>query len=295
MQISIATTNGKTINLEVEDSESVLQIKQKINLLEGIPSDHQKLILNGLLLEDLKTLADYQASKELPFTLKVKEISVQIKCIGEAPFFIEVEPTETVAHLKTRIFEVKGIKVDDMSLTFKGKKLDNDSAIISSYGLRDKAILLLVKRSKPNLSTSSSSSPPSVASNCLNNCGFFGNPATMNYCSKCFKDLGLSNNNNNNVSIKKEEIISEETKKEVVTEEKENKESESPKQTDKSKCWKCNKKIGIYGFECRCKYFFCEKHRYNDLHDCKFNYSEFQKANLVVKLEKVVEKKVKDI
>ena len=67
------------------------------------------------------------------------------------------------------------------------------------------------------------------------------------------------------------------------------------KQIDTSKCWKCNKKIGIYGYQCRCKYFFCDKHRYNDLHNCSFDYNEFQKANLVVKLEKVVERKVTDI
>ena len=44
------------------------------------------------------------------------------------------------------------------------------------------------------------------------------------------------------------------------------------KQTNTSRCWTCNKKIGLLGFKCKCEYFFCAEHRYSDKHTCAFDY-----------------------
>ena len=38
-------------------------------------------------------------------------------------------------------------------------------------------------------------------------------------------------------------------------------------QTNTSRCWKCRKKIGLTGFQCKCEYFFCAQHRYSDRHE----------------------------
>ena len=149
MLVYIKGMTGRTFTIEVGPSETIGELKNKIQDKSGILPD--QLIFLGKSLEDEKTLSHYKIKREDTFHLLThpkETFDVLVNLPSGDIVSFSVHPNDSIGKLKTKISEEKEILQHRQQLIFCGKILE-DKHTMFHYKIRDGNSLNLILKASP--------------------------------------------------------------------------------------------------------------------------------------------------
>ena len=145
MQIFVRNLSGKTITLEVDNSDTVESAKCKIEDKDGLPVYRQYLVYAGREMQNDKRLGEYHVRRASTLHLYLclsctGAMQVHVKTPSGKTIPIEVWREDTIETVKREIQAKIGVPLDQQRLSFCGEQLNKDDCL-QCYGIGEGAEL----------------------------------------------------------------------------------------------------------------------------------------------------------
>ncbi|KAJ0512750.1 putative Ubiquitin-like domain-containing protein [Helianthus annuus] len=149
MNIFIKTFTGETITLEVKPSDTIYNVKAKIQDKVPVPWYEQALIFDKRVLENKDTLDNFPIKNESRLTLMRTSgfLYISIKTLTGETITQEVKHSDTIDTIKVKIENKVHIPSDEMVLIFNGVVLDNRDTL-ADFHINKESMLTLMRMSR---------------------------------------------------------------------------------------------------------------------------------------------------
>ncbi|KAK1438155.1 hypothetical protein QVD17_03958 [Tagetes erecta] len=148
-EINIKTASDKTICVKVNDSDTIGSVKLKIQAQEKIPFEEQELSFNGIVLDNVNTLANLPIMKESLMLMckSVELMELFVTTHSGNTVSLSVKPTHTISDVKLLLVRKLAIPWDQQVLIFN-KLVLGDSGTLFDFSINTKSTLMLLRKAR---------------------------------------------------------------------------------------------------------------------------------------------------